>query len=631
MGETRYLKKIKSPEDLKKLPMEALPELAKEIRELIIETVSRTGGHLAPSLGTVELTIALHYVFDSPRDKIIWDVGHQSYTHKILTGRAERFNTLRSHGGLSGFARMSESPYDSFTVGHSSTSISAGAGMAAGKCLNRDRSKVISVIGDGSMTAGLAYEGLNHTGDLKKDLIVVLNDNEMSISPNVGALSNFLSRKLTAKTFMDWRTELKGILSSTPNIYKFFKKMEESFKAFVTPGMLFEAFEFQYIGPIDGHRLDHLVKTLRNVKKIGSPILFHTTTVKGKGYAPAEENPTYFHGVGSFEVATGSSCKKSGGQAPSYTNVFGDAIVDLARENDKIVAVTAAMPEGTGLAHFHNEFPTRFFDVGIAEQHGVTFAAGLAAEGFHPVVAIYSTFLQRAFDQVLHDVCLENLPVVFAMDRGGLVGEDGPTHHGAFDLSFLRCIPNLVIMAPKDEDELRNMLYTAVNHQGPTAIRYPRGQAVGVCLSEKPSLLPVGKAEVLHEGEDVVILAVGRMVCEALDAREKLAERGVSAGVVNCRFIKPLDMETIAGIVAKTPRVITAEDNALMGGFGSAVLEAIQEAGVTGVRVSRVGLPDQFVEHGAPGVLRAKYGVDAQGIVDAARKLLRNFPLKIYG
>ncbi|MBI9074457.1 MAG: 1-deoxy-D-xylulose-5-phosphate synthase [Desulfatibacillum sp.] len=630
MGATTYLKNIQSPEDLKKLPIELLPLLAAEIRELIIETVSRTGGHLAPSLGTVELTIALHYVFNSPQDKIIWDVGHQSYTHKILTGRAERFSTLRSHGGLSGFCRRSESPYDAFSVGHSSTSISAGAGVAAGKCLNGDRSKVISVIGDGSMTAGLAYEGLNHAGDLKKDLIVVLNDNEMSIAPNVGALSNFLSRKLTAKTFQDWRNELKGMLRPAPNIYNLFKRMEESFKAFVTPGMLFEAFDFQYIGPIDGHRLDHLIKTLENVKNIGTPVLFHTTTVKGKGYEPAEKNPSYFHGVGSFEVATGS-CRSSGKKAPSYTQVFGDTIVELARENKKIVAVTAAMPEGTGLTPFHDEFPTRFFDVGIAEQHGVTFAAGLATEGFRPVVAIYSTFMQRAFDQVLHDVCLESLPVIFAMDRGGLVGEDGPTHHGAFDLSFMRCIPNLVIMAPKDEDELRHMLFTALNHNGPVAIRYPRGQGLGVPLSGKPCLLPMGKAEILHEGDDVVFLAVGRMVCEALEARKLLAERGVSAGVVNCRFIKPVDGETIAEVVKKVPRVVTAEDNALMGGFGSAVLESIQESGITGVRVSRVGLPDRFVEHGAPGILRSKYGVDAQGLIKAATNLLNDFPLKSNG
>ncbi|MBW2173541.1 MAG: 1-deoxy-D-xylulose-5-phosphate synthase, partial [Deltaproteobacteria bacterium] len=463
----KYLDKINSPEDLKRIERSELPQVAKEIRQVIIETVSRTGGHLAPSLGAVELTIALLYVFDPPKDKIIWDVGHQTYAYKLLTGRRDRFHTLRQHGGLSGFTRMSESPYDAFSTGHASTSISAGLGIAYGRCLKKDKGKIIAVIGDGSMTGGLAYEGLNQTGDLKKDLIVVLNDNEMSIARNVGVLSSFLSRKLSAKHFMSLREELKDFLKSLPkvgdDVYNLAKRTEESFKAFVTPGMLFESFNFNYFGPIKGHRLDHLIDTLQNVKEMHEPVLFHVTTTKGKGYPPAEENPTYFHGVGSFEIETGNGVSAQE-KPPTYTEVFGKTLSELARENEKIVAVTAAMPEGTGLTAFSEAFPERFVDVGIAEQHAVTFAAGLATEGFRPVVAIYSTFLQRAYDQILHDVCLEGHPVVFAMDRGGIVGEDGPTHHGLFDFSYLRSLPNMVVMAPKDENELRHMMGTAVQH-----------------------------------------------------------------------------------------------------------------------------------------------------------------------
>jgi 1-deoxy-D-xylulose-5-phosphate synthase len=488
-----YLDEINSPEDLKQLARSKLPELAAEIRKVIIETVSRTGGHLAPSLGAVELTIALHYVFDAPKDKIIWDVGHQAYTHKLLTGRRDRFHTLRQHGGLSGFTRRSESPYDAFSTGHASTSISASLGIACGKCLKRDRTRVIAVIGDGSMTGGLAYEGLNQAGDLRKDLIVVLNDNEMSIAPNVGVVSSFLSRKLSAKHFVALREELKEFLRSLPkfgdDVYNLAKRTEESFKAFVTPGMLFEAFNFNYLGPIKGHRLDHLIDTLQNVKEMHTPVLLHVTTKKGKGYPPAEKNPTYFHGVGSFEIKTGNGTA-SKERPPSYTEVFGRTLVELAAEDERIVAVTAAMPEGTGLKAFSEAFPERFFDVGIAEQHAVTFAAGLATEGFRPVVAIYSTFLQRAYDQILHDVCLEALPVAFAMDRGGIVGEDGPTHHGLFDLSYLRSLPNMTVMAPMDERELRNMLKTALDHSGPIAFRYPRGSGVGCPSMTRFFLLP---------------------------------------------------------------------------------------------------------------------------------------------
>jgi len=621
-----YLDQINSPEDLKQLPRSKLPELAAEIRKTIIETVSRTGGHLAPSLGVVELTIALHYVFDVPKDKIIWDVGRQAYTHKLLTGRRDRFHTLRQHGGLSGFTRRSESPYDAFSTGHASTSISASLGMACGKCLKKDGTKVIAVIGDGSMTGGLAYEGLNQAGDLRKDLIVVLNDNEMSIAPNVGVVSSFLSRKLSAKHFMALREELKEFLRSLPkfgdDVYNLAKRTEESFKAFVTPGMLFEAFNFNYFGPIKGHRLDHLIDTLQNVKEMHKPVLLHVTTKKGKGYPPAEKNPTYFHGVGSFEIKTGNG-NASKVRPPSYTEVFGRTLAQLAVEDERIVAVTAAMPEGTGLKAFSEAFPERFFDVGIAEQHAVTFAAGLATEGFRPVVAIYSTFLQRAYDQILHDVCLEALPVAFAMDRGGIVGEDGPTHHGLFDLSYLRSLPNMTVMAPMDEGELRDMLKTALDHSGPIAFRYPRGSGVGVPLDGQILPVAIGRAEVLTTGPDAAILAIGVTVMEALKAHKLLEEQGFSVTVVNSRFVKPLDRELLVSLAQTMPLVVTVEENVIHGGFGSAVLECLSDEGAAGARVLRLGIGDSFVEHGPQQVLRAKYGIDATGIAAAVSDALR--------
>jgi 1-deoxy-D-xylulose-5-phosphate synthase len=620
-----YLEQINSPEDLKRIDRAELPILAKEIRQVIIETVSRTGGHLAPSLGVVELTIALLYVFDPPKDKIIWDVGHQAYAYKLLTGRRDRFHTLRQHGGLSGFSRMSESPYDAFSTGHASTSISAGLGIAYGRCLKKDKGKIIAVIGDGSMTGGLAYEGLNQTGDLQKGLIVILNDNEMSIAPNVGVLSSFLSRKLSAKHFMSLREELKDFLRSVPkfgdDMYNLAKRTEESFKAFVTPGMLFEAFDFNYFGPIKGHRLDHLIDTLQNVKEMQKPVLFHVTTTKGKGYPPAEHNPTYFHGVGSFEIKTGNGISPEE-RPPTYTQVFGSTLVELAGKNEKIVAVTAAMPEGTGLRAFSEAFPDRFVDVGIAEQHAVTFAAGLATEGLRPVVAIYSTFLQRAYDQILHDVCLEAHRVVFAMDRGGIVGEDGPTHHGLFDLSYLRSLPNMVVMAPKDENELRHMLKTALEHSGPIAFRYPRGYGQGVPLDDDIQCLPIGKAEVLTTGSDVAILAIGVTVREALEAGKQLKAQNISATVVNSRFVKPLDAELITRLAREIPIILTVEENVLQGGFGSAVLECLAEHGITGCRVVRLGIPDTFVEHGSQKILRSKYGIDAPAIVRAVRDTL---------
>jgi 1-deoxy-D-xylulose-5-phosphate synthase len=626
---------VNSPSDLKRLPRARLGELAADIRKTIVDVVSRTGGHLASSLGAVELAIAIHYVFDTPGDRIIWDVGHQAYAHKILTGRREAFQTLRQHGGISGFTRRSESPYDSFSTGHSSTSISAGFGMACAKFLNQDPGRVVAVIGDGSLTAGMAYEGLNQAGgNPKRDLIVILNDNEMSISRNVGALSSFLSRTLSAKRLQEMRKELGFFFKSLPriggDIYQLAKRTEESFKAFVTPGMLFEAFNFEYFGPINGHKIDHLIDILNNVKYIREPVLLHVTTTKGKGYLPAEKNPVYFHGCSSFDVGTGA-CRLRTPAAPTYTESFGKALLDMAARDPRVVAVTAAMPEGTGLAEFAKTYPDRFFDVGIAEQHAVTFAAGMAAEGFRPFVAVYSTFLQRAYDQILHDVCLERLPVAFALDRGGLVGEDGPTHHGAFDLAYLRSMPNMVVMAPRDANELRRMMLTCLHHDGPIAFRYPRGGTVEAALDADPEPLPIGKAEVLGQGDDALILAVGSTVAEALAARAHLAQRGIAVTVVDARFVKPLDAPLLIDLVRRVPRVVTVEENVLAGGFGSAMLECLADAGIRDVTVRRVGLPDAFVEHGAAHLLRAKYGIDAAGIVRAVLLLMQDAEIPSLG
>ncbi len=621
------LETINSSADLKKLDRKELPLLANEIRKVIVEVVSKTGGHLASSLGVVELAIAIHYVFDTPNDKLIWDVGHQAYAHKLLTGRRDQFHTLRQHKGIAGFTRIEESPYDTLSTGHSSTSISASLGVAHAKYLKKENAKVIAVIGDGSMTAGLAYEGLNQAGDQFKDreLIVILNDNDMSISRNVGALSSFLSRKLSGKRLQEARKDFGEFLKSLPKIgddvYQFAKRTEESLKAFTTPGILFEAFNFEYFGPINGHKLNHLIDILNNIKYLKEPVLLHVTTKKGKGYAPAEENPVYFHGCGCFEVETGN-CIDPKSPDPSYTEVFGQAMIRLAEKDQRIVAVTAAMPEGTGLANFARTYPDRFFDVGIAEQHGVTFAAGMATEGLKPVVAVYSTFLQRAYDQILHDVCLDRLPVTFAIDRGGIVGEDGSTHHGLFDLCYLRCLPNMVIMAPADENELQHMLATAIEHDGPIALRYPRGAATGVSLDETIKPLPLGKAKILQNGDDILILAIGKSVGDALEASNLLKEKGISATIVNCRFVKPLDAELIISLTNRIPYVITVEENARQGGFGSAVLETLNDAGVTGLRVERIGVADTFVEHGPQQLLRSLYGIDASAIVKTAVRMM---------
>ena len=622
-----FLEKIDSPEDLKKLPKNDLPFLASEIRRVIIDVVSKNGGHLAPSLGAVELAIAIHYVFNAPDDKIIWDVGHQSYAHKLLTGRKDRFHTLRQHDGVCGFTRISESPYDAFSTGHSSTSISAGLGIACGKRLKKDNAKVIAVIGDGSMTGGLAYEGLNQAGHINKNILVILNDNDMSIAHNVGAISSLLSRTFSAKYIQDFKKELKDFIKSLPkfggDIYKFAKRSKESFKTFITPGMLFEAFNFEYFGPINGHNLNHLIDILNNIKCLNEPVLLHVTTKKGKGYPPSEKNPVYYHGVGCFNADTGESINTEC-SIPTYTQIFGQTLQKLAEKNNRIVAVTAAMPEGTGLVKFADSYPDRFFDVGIAEQHAVTFAAGLATEGFKPVVAIYSTFLQRAYDQILHDVCIEALPVVFAIDRAGIVGEDGATHNGLFDLSYLRSLPNMVVMAPKDENELCRMLTTAIHHVGPIAVRYPRGTAEGVKKENQDVPIPIGKGEVLKKGDDLLILAIGRSVFDALSAHATLKEEGVSATVVNCRFVKPLDVDLIATLSRSIPRIITVEENVRQGGFGSAVLECLSDEGITGFQLKCIGVPDTFVEHGPQKLLRSKYGIDAPAIVETAKRLLKN-------
>ncbi len=619
------LKTIKNGQDLKQLSKKQLPVLAQEIRERIISVVSKNGGHLASSLGAVELTLAIHYVFDIPFDTLVWDVGHQAYAHKLLTGREHQFDTLRKHKGITGFTKMSESPCDGFTVGHSSTSISAGLGIAMGRHLRGKGGKVISVIGDGSLTAGLAFEGLNQAGDSKRDLLVILNDNDMSIAPNVGALSSFLSRTFSSKYLQSLKKDFGTFLKSVPGIgdeiYQIAKRSEDSFKTFVTPGMLFEAFNFDYFGPINGHNLTHLIDILENIKKHDEPVLLHVTTKKGKGYPPAEKNPVYFHGVGSFNIDTGS-CVKKGGALPSYTDIFGCTLVDLAKNDDRIVAVTAAMPEGTGLNRFAELFPDRFFDVGIAEQHAVTFAAGLASQGLKPVVAVYSTFMQRAYDQILHDVCVESLPVVLALDRGGIVGEDGPTHHGLFDFSYLRNIPNMTLMAPKDENELARMMKTAIDHNGPIALRYPRGKGEGVTVDSDLKPIAIGRAEVLKIGSDLTILAVGRMVGEAVNAALELEALGISCTVVNARFVKPLDKTLILEAIKKTGAVVTAEEQVLDGGFGSAVLELMADNDLFNCRVRRVGIRDTFVEHGPQETLRNEYQVNAAAIVRAAREIV---------
>jgi 1-deoxy-D-xylulose-5-phosphate synthase len=621
---SEILRNLHSTADLRKFSLVELEALAEEVREEIIRTVSRTGGHLASSLGVVELTIALHRVLDTPQDKIVWDVGHQAYCHKLLTGRLERFGTLRQLDGISGFPKREESPYDAFDVGHSSTSISAALGMVAARDQMGGEEKVVAVIGDGSLTSGLAFEGLNQAGHLKKNLLVILNDNEMSISPNVGALSSFLSRKMTSDLFQRLRRETEVMLGNVPRIGRdlltIARRAEDSIKSFLTPGMLFEAFGFNYIGPINGHRLDELLETLQNVARLRGPTLVHVMTRKGKGYPPAERQPALFHGVGPFDPLSGK-VHPGNGEAQSFTAVFGQALLGEAEADERVVAITAAMQEGTGLCAFAERFPERFYDVGIAEQHAVTFAAGLACRGLRPVVAIYSTFLQRAYDNVLHDVCLQKLPVVFALDRAGLVGADGPTHHGAFDLSYLRHIPNLTLAAPRDGRELRRMLSCALRHKGPFALRYPRGASPQLPCSDAGGA-PPGCGELLREGGDGVIMAVGSAIPAALEAAELLSQQGLALAVLDPRWLKPLDEELLLSEARRVGRIITVEENVLAGGFGSSVLELLGERGLM-VPVLRLGLPDSFVEQGTPEELRMRIGLDAPGLVRRIRLFLQ--------
>ncbi len=613
---------INSPADLWDLDIKQLEQLAGEVRAAILEVVSINGGHLASNLGAVELTLALHHVFQMPRDKIIWDVGHQAYTHKLITGRRDQFKTLRTRGGISGFPKRMESPYDLFDVGHSGTSISAALGIAEAMRHQGEEGKVVAVIGDGSMTAGLALEGLNQGGTLGDRLVVVLNDNEMSIAPNVGAMSSYLSRTLTGSPMNKVKKATENFLKSIPKVGEHFlhiaQRAEDSFKSLIYPGMLFEELGYEYIGPIKGHRLDRLIEALRNARRMDGPVLVHVGTEKGRGYALAEENPMAFHGIGPFDLETGMPHKNDG--PPSYTSVFGSAIVEAARRDDRVIAITAAMPEGTGLDSFSKEFPDRFYDVGIAEQHGVTFAAGLATRGFRPVVAIYSTFLQRAYDQIVHDVCLQDLPVIFAMDRGGLVGEDGPTHHGTFDLSYLRHIPNLTVMAPRDEAALVQALATCLSLEGPSAFRYPRGAGVGVKIPD-PEPWEIGKGELLREGADALVIGVGSTVHPCLAAAEALEGEGISVAVIDARFVKPLDTDLILSWARECSVTLTVEENVLQGGFGSAVVEAINDSGEN-LTVHRLGLPDSYVEQASLKELRAELKIDAEGIGAAVKEAL---------
>jgi len=608
------LDKINSPKDLKKLSRSELVTLCDEIRSFIIESVSKTGGHLSSNLGVIELTVALHYVFDCPQDKFIWDVGHQTYPHKILTGRKKKMGSLRALDGISGFPKISESAYDIFGTGHSSTSISAALGMAeALKKKNLDH-KAIAIIGDGAMTAGMAFEGLNNAGDSKNNILVILNDNDMSISKNVGALNNYLAKLMSGNLYGSIKRSSKAVLSAIPPMLEFAKRAEEHMKGMVIPGTLFEEFGFNYIGPIDGHDLNALVDTLNNLKALQGPQLLHVATQKGFGYEPAETDPNKFHGVGQFSLSDGAQPLKI--KKATYTDVFGDWVVDMAMIDKKLCAITPAMLDGSGLNKFSEKFPDRFFDVGIAEQHAITFAAGLACENYKPVIAIYSTFLQRAYDQLIHDVALQNIPMLFAIDRAGIVGQDGPTHSGSFDLSFLRCIPNILIMAPSNENECRQMLFTGFKFKGISVVRYPRGPGPGSAIKSKMTAIPIGKAEVIRKGRTIALLAFGNMLEEALKAGDK-----INATVVNMRFIKPLDIKLIRDLGSSHKLLVTLEENTISGGAGSAVLEVISEYDLK-CQSLRIGIPDKFVEQGGQEQLRKKYGLDAASIIKSIEKKL---------
>lgn len=624
----QYLNHIKEPEDIRNLTIPELRNLAQEIREELITVVSQNGGHLAPNLGIVELTLALHKTFHTPEDKIVWDVGHQAYVHKLLTGRYDRFSTIRTYGGLSGFPKRSESEHDAFGAGHSSTSISAATGLAKARDLRGERNNVIAVIGDGAMTGGMAFEALENAGHMNSNLIVILNDNEMSIDPNVGAMAEYLSRARSNPSYTKSKEEVEELLKKIPAIgdrmLKAADRLKDSLKYLLVPGILFEEFGFKYYGPVNGHDLPALLAVLENVKDVNRPVLVHVITQKGKGYEPAENNPDKFHGVGAFDIETGEVRKKA--TAPTYTAVFGNTLTQLGAADSSIVGITAAMGQGTGISLFQKKFPERTIDVGIAEQHAVTMAAAMALDGCKPVVAIYSTFLQRAYDQVLHDVALQNAPVVFCLDRAGLVGDDGPTHHGVFDISYLRHIPGMVCMAPKDENELRHMLYSAVQYNCPVAIRYPRGAGLGVSLEESLQELPLGKAEILQQGSGITLLAYGSMVDVAVQVVAQLKERtGIQSTVVNARFAKPLDEETILALAKTGDTIVTLEEHILSGGFGSAVLELLNERGIDTAHVLRIGIPDEFVTHGKTERLKEDLGLDAAHITETIEQKLKEW------
>lgn len=626
MAENNLLDKINSPADVKKLSDEQLKQLAAEIRQLLIEVISHTGGHLAPNLGVVELTLALHKVFTTPQDKLVFDVGHQAYIHKIITGRREQFPTLRQYGGLSGFPKRSESEHDAFGTGHSSTSISAALGMAVARDLQGEDYNVVAIIGDGSMTGGMAFEALNNAGTLHKKMVVVLNDNEMSISKNVGAMSDYLYHLRTGETYNKIKNDIEGWLKNMEfgtDVLKAIRRLKGSVKYLMVPTSIFEELGFTYLGPVDGHDIHGLIEVLQAAKKIDGPVMVHVLTKKGKGYKPAEESPNKFHGTGPFEIATGK--KITNPDAPiSYTEVFGKTITELADSDKKIVGLTAAMPDGTGLNIFAQAHPDRFFDVGIAEQHAVTAAAGMAAAGMKPVTAIYSTFMQRAYDSILHDICMQKLHVTMCLDRAGLVGDDGYTHHGVFDYAYLRSIPNMTIMAPKDENELRHMLQTALSFNGPISVRYPRGSGVGVDITEPMQELPIGKAEVLREGKELCFWAIGSMVQSAVQAADKLKEQGIDAGVVNMRFAKPLDKDLLIEHAKRYGKIVTLEEGVLAGGVGSEVLEILDDAGLLQqCAVLRLGIPDEFVTHGDKKLLFRDLGLDTDAIVQKAAAFVK--------
>ncbi len=615
---TPLLDTLQSPDDLRALSPDELPQLAAELREFLVDSVAQTGGHLASNLGTVELTLALHYIFDTPNDRIVWDVGHQTYVHKILTGRREAMAHLRQPGGIAGFPRRAESEFDAFGAGHSSTSISAALGMATAFRQLGSEQRAVAVIGDGAMTAGMAFEALNNAGDTDLPLLVVLNDNDMSISPNVGALNNYLARLMSGRFYTAARRAGDKVLSVAPPIRELAKRAEEHMKGMVIPGTLFEEFGFNYIGPIDGHDLDVLLDTLDNIKQLSGPQFLHVVTRKGKGYTPAEANPCQYHGVSHFDPAVGVIEKTSG--KPTYTQVFGDWLCDMAAADARLVGITPAMREGSGMVRFSKDFPKRYFDVGIAEQHALTFAAGLACEGIKPVVAIYSTFLQRAYDQLIHDIALQNLPVMLAIDRAGLVGADGPTHAGSFDLSYLRCIPNMLIAAPSDENECRRLLTTAFLHKGPSAVRYPRGTGIGATLSPNLEPVEIGKGVLRRSGQDVAFIAFGSLVAPAMVAADAL-----NASVADMRFVKPLDVDLLRELAQRHRLLVTLEENAVAGGAGAGVAEALAALGIT-TPVLQLGLPDTFIEHGDPARMLTDCGLDAAGIEHTVRQRITLLP-----